>query len=514
MGGVIRFGRRIDAAVLRLTPAYFAFVMATGIVSVAMRASGAAVLSTILSWIAGVGLAALIVLNIVRAIRHYPAMADDFLHSQRAFGFFTFVAAVCVVGVDLMGHGAPRPVPVSLLVVGTVALMVLNYTVPWTTVRSGKHHSRPIHHADGSWFIWTVACQAVAVLAASLERGSHTGRQVLALLAVLSWSVGAFLYCGIAIVLVIRLMSYRLKPSDVTAPYWVAMGATAITVVAGTRIAQMAAAPMVDATRGLIAATAVFFWAFGTWLVPPLILAGWWRHVRHHVPLRYSPDLWAIIFPLGMYAVGSQFLGEVDHLPLADEIGFWESWVALAAWAVTFAAMLVSIWQHTLSPRPAPARAVSSTLPVPSSSSVAIILSRRASEAYGSDGTMTPPPVEKRRGRHHKHATRPVGADRSATDTRATVAATPQDAATHIIYRSTGDGTGSSENGTDPASAPIRVTRIFNSSERHSPVGSGHGTANSAGGSSQWNVYGPDDDHPDPQAPRSSGGAPKHWWNN
>ena len=62
----------------------------------------------------------------------------------------------------------------------------------------------------------------------------------------------------------------------------------------------------------------------------------------------YDPTHWSIVFPLGMYGVGSQFLGDVDHLPIVHAIGFGESWIALAAWAVTFVAMLAAIWQRVL----------------------------------------------------------------------------------------------------------------------------------------------------------------------
>ena len=102
----------------------------------------------------------------------------------------------------------------------------------------------------------------------------------------------------------------------------------------------MADAPMVDATRGLIAGASVVFWAFGSRLIPPLIAAGVWRHVTRRVPLRYEPTLWSIVFPLGMYSVAGSFLGQADRLPLVRHVGDAESWIALAAWAVTFAAMV------------------------------------------------------------------------------------------------------------------------------------------------------------------------------
>src|SRR6185312_16135002 len=111
---------------------------------------------------------------------------------------------------------------------------------------------------------------------------------------------------------------------------------------------QMADAPMVDATRGLIAGAAVFFWAFGTWLIPPLVIAGWWRHGRHRIPFRYDATLWSIIFPLGMYGVGSQFLGDVDGLPIVHAIGVAEGWVAVVAWTAAFVWMLVNLWREVL----------------------------------------------------------------------------------------------------------------------------------------------------------------------
>jgi tellurite resistance protein TehA-like permease len=102
---------------------------------------------------------------------------------------------------------------------------------------------------------------------------------------------------------------------------------------------------MVAATRGLIAGASVVFWTFGSWLIPPLIAAGVWRHVVHRIPLRYEAPLWSIVFPLGMYGVGGHYLGQADHLPIVKAIGANESWVALGAWALAFAAMLAHLYR-------------------------------------------------------------------------------------------------------------------------------------------------------------------------
>jgi tellurite resistance protein TehA-like permease len=167
--------------------------------------------------------------------------------------------------------------------------------VPWTAVL-GRPVRPVLESANGSWFIWVVASQSVATLAATLQPVLAGGRRELALVAVFSWSVGAFLYPAVAMLVGTRLLLYPLRPAELTPPYWVSMGATAITVVAGAAIVDMADAPMVDATRGLVAGTSVLFWTFGTWLIPVLIAAGVWRHVIHRLPLRYEPTLWSIVF--------------------------------------------------------------------------------------------------------------------------------------------------------------------------------------------------------------------------
>jgi tellurite resistance protein TehA-like permease len=134
-----------------------------------------------------------------------------------------------------------------------------------------------------------------------------------------------------------------LRPEELNPPYWVSMGAMAITVLSGARIVEMADAPMVNATRGLVAGVSVVFWAFGSWLIVPLVAAGWWRHVVHRIPLRYEATWWSVVFPLGMYGVAGQYLGVADGLPIVEGIGKYETWVALTVWALAFVAMLVHL---------------------------------------------------------------------------------------------------------------------------------------------------------------------------
>lgn len=328
----------VREAIRTLHPGYFALVMATGIVSIGMRNHGVYSLSVALLWLGFGAYVVLIVVTAVRVVAFRSEVVADLRDPRRAFGSFTFVAAADVLGTRLAVDTHFRVASV-LLLVASLAWLVLGYVVPWTACLRTTH--RPVlQHANGTWFTWVVASESVAVLAAALEPELQTGRRELALLAVFSWSVGVFLYAGAGIFVGARMLLYGLQPEDLTPPYWVSMGATAITVVAGARIVEMAEAPMVTATRGLIAGASVVFWAFGTWLIPPLVAAGIWKHVVHRIPLRYEATMWNVVFPLGMYGVGADYLGKADHLPIVEYIGADESWVALAAWAITFVAML------------------------------------------------------------------------------------------------------------------------------------------------------------------------------
>lgn len=348
---------RTERAVRGLTPGYFALVMGTGIVSVGLNLEQHRTASLVLMWLACGAYATLIVLNVWRFTAFRDAVVEDFQDPRRAFGFFTFIAGTNVIGVRLATegyYGAATP----LFVVSLLLWLVLGYVIPWTAVL-GRTERPLVAMANGTWFIWVVASQSVAVAAATLEPVTGSGRRELAIVAVFAWSVGVVLYGAAGVFVAARMMLYEFGPVDLTPPYWVAMGACAITVLAGARIVEMLDAPMVNVTRGLVAGVSVMFWCFATWLIPALVAAGWWRHRLHRIPLNYEATLWSIVFPLGMYAAAGIYIGQADELPVVAGIGAgWLLLVALPVWLLTFAAMLIHLVRTVL-------RAPASTTSVP-----------------------------------------------------------------------------------------------------------------------------------------------------
>jgi tellurite resistance protein TehA-like permease len=319
--------------------------MATGIISTGLAYDGRRVLSWVLLVLTVVAFVGFLILNVWRLVSHRDAMVHDLTHPLHGFGFYTFVAAADVLAARIAADHSG--LALGLLAVATVCWLLRAYAVPWTT-RLGADERPVLAAANGSWFLWPVAGQSIAVAAAAvaaLRAGS-----LLPAVAVGAWFLGALLYALVGVIVVVRLLVLDFGADDLTPPYWITMGAAAITALAGAEIILLPSSPVTEATRGVVHGGGLFAWVLATWLMPALFAAGWWRHVTHRVPLTYTADLWSIVFPLGMYAVASMRLGAVDGFWFLRDVGRVWIWVALAAWAATCAAGLTHVVRRVLLP--------------------------------------------------------------------------------------------------------------------------------------------------------------------
>jgi tellurite resistance protein TehA-like permease len=327
-----------------LDPAYFALVMATGIVSQAMRLDNAAVVAAALFW---AGVAAFAVLTAAYAWR-LAACRREFLADardpRRGFGYFTFGAAAAVLAVPLAA-GAHIPAAAALLALGAAAWLLLSYTLP-LLLGSGPFRQPELAGANGTWFVWAVGAQSAAVAATAFPRPVP---EPLSAFGVACWAIGVVLYLVITVLVVTARMEFPLRPEEPTGPYWVFMGATAISVLAGSQILRLPDIPLVSSVRAVVSGLSVMLWAFGTWLIPLLIALGTWRHLLRHVPLAYEVGLWSVVFPVGMYGVASRQLGTVLRVPWLVTLGRYEAWAALASWIAVTLTMAAAVLRSVAS---------------------------------------------------------------------------------------------------------------------------------------------------------------------
>lgn len=330
-------------AVERLPTGSFAFVMATGILSTALNVVGWSLASVVLLVIAIVALIVLVVLTVARLALFRSELMLDARDPKHAFGFFTIVAAVNVVGVRLYSPNAP--VATIVLAVASVPLWLLfTYGVPGNLML--RPRTGPVAaDIDGSWFLWTVGTQSVAIAAAVMAKSS--GNVALADIAIALWGIGVMLYLMLSTLVTLRLLTVPNTARSFTPSYWIYMGATAITVLAGSRILEFSPhLPIMLVTAPVVAGLTYVLWAFGAWWVPLLIIFGFWRHVVNRERLRYESGLWSIVFPLGMYSVASMHFGSVNDLGGLVLIGEIGTGIASIAWLAVTAAMAVTAAAH------------------------------------------------------------------------------------------------------------------------------------------------------------------------
>jgi tellurite resistance protein TehA-like permease len=194
---------------------------------------------------------------------------------------------------------------------------------------------------NGAWLVAVVATQSVSVLGTYLAASFPGHSEVVLFFTLCMFLLGAMLYLSIITLIFYRFTFLTLTMEQLTPPYWINMGAVAITTLAGATLLLHAGAwPFLAQLRPFLSGFTLFFWSGCTWWIPLLILLGLWRHGARRYPLRYDPQFWGMVFPLGMYTVSTFRLAQATELAFLQALPKTFVWLALGAWALTFAAML------------------------------------------------------------------------------------------------------------------------------------------------------------------------------
>ena len=276
-------------------------------------------------------------------MRFGRALWADLIDPRLVFSFFTIVAATDVfgIGLNLRGFGLLALAMWLFALVLWFGLIYLSFGV--LTFLNTAHGANVVH---GGWLIAIVGTESLVILGTLVAPPlGQFGTAIFVLIHML-WGVGLALY-GIFIVLFAhRIFFLEFDPDDITPLLWVVMGAAAISTNAGsTLILSQNSLPFLQSMRPFIDGVTLIMWAWGTWWIPLLIVFGIWKHGVCRVPIRYTPMLWSLVFPLGMYALASLRLSLATDFPPLRSISLTMVWVALAAWAATAAGLALTSWR-------------------------------------------------------------------------------------------------------------------------------------------------------------------------
>ncbi len=339
--------RHLRHATASLSPGYFSMVMATGIMSIAAHLLGVPVLAKALlalNWLLFIVIGALALAHLVW---HPRRVRDDLFNHLNAPGFFTFVAACGVLGSQSLLIGGDLRVAATLGIVGLLAWIGFTYTI-FTVLTVKQEKPELARGINGGWLLAVVATQSMAVLAALIapEVGQPL-RMELNFFALSMWLWGGMLYIWMMSLIFYRYTFFAFSPADLSPPYWINMGAMAISTLAGSLlILNTPHAPFLHSMLPFIKGFTVFYWATGTWWIPMLVVLAIWRHGVRRFPFTYDPMYWGAVFPLGMYAASTHRMIDALQLPFLARLPQAMFAIGMAAWALLFAGQLRALYRQ------------------------------------------------------------------------------------------------------------------------------------------------------------------------
>lgn len=337
----------VRAELAGFSPAYFGMVMATGIVSIAAHLMGMSPIAMALFLFNCVAYVVLWALTLARLLRYPRRFLADLIDHLRGPGFFTVVAGTCVLGSQFVVLLEAYDIAMALWATAAVLWVGLTYTI-FTGFTVKEHKPSLQQGISGAWLLAVVATQAIAVLSVLLATHvEQPGRLEMNFLALSMWLWGGMLYIWMMSLIFYRYTFFPFSPGDLSPPYWINMGAMAISTLAGSLlILNSDEAPFLISLQPFIKGFTVFYWATGTWWIPMLLVLGVWRHGYKRFPLKYDPLYWGAVFPLGMYATCTQQMIAAMGFEFLYPLPLLFLYIALAAWAVVFFGLVRFLLRH------------------------------------------------------------------------------------------------------------------------------------------------------------------------
>ncbi|MBH8557406.1 tellurite resistance/C4-dicarboxylate transporter family protein [Hymenobacter negativus] len=352
-------------ALNQFPPVYFALVMSTGILSLAAHELELTALAEALFYVNLVAYPLLVLLFVGRALVGFRAFWAELTSHAQGPTFLAFMPATCLMGSQLVQLRHNMAAGNALWVLGLVGWAVLLYALllGTSTARQKPDLEKGL---TGAWLLLVVATEALVVLGARLAPQWPGPPEAAVLGLAGAFLVGAVLYVVLITLLVYRLTFVPLAGEEVGAAYWISVGASAITVLAGcTLLKAMQPAHALADLQPFIKGLSLLFWAISTWWLPLVAGLRLWNHLHTRPAFAYSPLYWSMVFPLGMYTAATLQLATALPLPALRVVPTYFFYLALLAWGFTFGAMLFHLVQQLRggSPQATPPPAASAGRP-------------------------------------------------------------------------------------------------------------------------------------------------------
>ncbi len=344
-------------------PTYFAFVMATGIMSIAFEAMNFSAIARALFALNLVSYPVLCVFLFGRILFFLPDLLADLKVFKRALLFLTFVVGTNTIGMQFVLFYHAVPLAVCLWFVALIGWFVCGYFILSNFI--ALREKSLCETISGATLLIVVSTVSIALLGVNLLSAMSIVDDFAYLIAGGFWTLGFFAYALFIVLLVCRLFFRRFERGEWDAPYWISMGAAAILTLAGSELVmRMHFPPGWEGLREIVLWMSVFAGMIGTMWIPYLLLMDARKFIHADIPapvplwikvfpwLRlafgrnfhaYDPAAWSRVFPMGMYTAGLLALVNASGCAFLAQIAQYWGWFALLIWLLTAIGMLRSI---------------------------------------------------------------------------------------------------------------------------------------------------------------------------
>ncbi len=323
-------------------PGSFSFVMATGIVSIAALQWQMNAIAEGLFVVNLAAYAALVLLMVLRSVLYPGLVLSDMTSPTRAPGFFTVTAATCILGSQVLLLSGALSAGIVFSFAGLFFWAVLSYAF-FTSVIVKEAKMAGEEGLSGEWLIYVVGTQSLAITSILLSAHPIPEREEILLVALCLHLVGIAVYVALIVLIVRRMLFLSLPPDSLSPPYWINMGAAAISTLAGAELIRHAGSwSLLRTILPAITWTTLMLWSITTWWIPLIVILNVWRYGFRRYPITYDVQHWSMVFPLGMYAACTFQSGITAGLAPLLVISHYFYFVALAAWITVFLGMVSS----------------------------------------------------------------------------------------------------------------------------------------------------------------------------